>query len=100
MVASSLPCFFAPSFVHSPDLICSWVIVPFWAAVSLAASTGAAPPTNKPATDRMVMILVLFIFVSPWYDFLLFLTDLRIIKKYGRSVFLKAHLCGIIGVKT
>jgi len=27
------------------------------------------------------MILVLFIFVSPWYDFLLFLTDLRIIKK-------------------
>ena len=46
------------------------------------------------------MILVLFIFVSPWYDFLLFLTDLRIIKKYGRSVFLKAHLCGIIGVKT
>jgi hypothetical protein len=71
--------------------------VPFWAAVSLAASTGAAPPTNKPATDRMVMILVLFIFVSPWYDFLLFLTDLRIIKKYGRSVFLKAHLCGIIG---
>jgi hypothetical protein len=46
------------------------------------------------------MILVLFIFVSPWNVFLFFLLNLRIIKKYGRSVFFKERLCGIIGVKT